>query len=213
MARPETISRGDLLGRLTEVFRSVGYEGASLALLSQGTGLAKAALYHRFPGGKEEMARAALYEVGREMAITVLRHLDGKGSPWQKLAAMRDGLAAFYDDGKLSCLAELFSVEGVPETVRLPLAGGLHAWIGAIADVVAEAGFDPGEAARRAEDAVVRVEGALVVSRALADRNAFRRALERLVDDLLAGPPVRSRSLEISERTDGAIDAIPQDLP
>jgi TetR/AcrR family transcriptional repressor of lmrAB and yxaGH operons len=187
MARPETISRNDLLGRLAGVFRSVGYEGASLARLSQATGLAKAALYHRYAGGKEDMARAVLAEVGREMATAVLRHLDGEGSPRKKLTAMRDGLAAFYADGERACLADMFSIEGTPAAVRAPLAAGIKAWTAAIARVVGEAGIAPAEAARRAEDAVIRVEGALVVSRALRDTEPFRRTLARLPDDLLAG--------------------------
>ena len=48
--------RGDVLPALTEVFRTHGYEGASLALISRHTGLGKGSLYHFFPGGKEEMA-------------------------------------------------------------------------------------------------------------------------------------------------------------
>jgi TetR/AcrR family transcriptional repressor of lmrAB and yxaGH operons len=187
MARPETISKNDLLGRLTGVFRSVGYEGASLARLSRETGLAKAALYHRYTGGKEEMASAVLAGVGRDMATTVLRHLDGGGSPRQRLAAMRDGLVAFYADGERSCLAEMFSIEGTPEAVRAPLAAGLTAWIAAVARVVGDAGLDPAESRRRAEDMAIRIEGALVVSRALGDTGPFRRTLARLVDDLLAG--------------------------
>jgi len=188
MARPESISKSDLLQRLTAVFRSVGYEGASLAALSRETGLAKAALYHRFPGGKEDMARCVLAEVGRDMRGLVFSGLDGEGSPRRKLAAMRDGLALFYADGERSCLADLFSVEGTPATIRTPLAGGLKAWIAAVARVVEEAGIDPAEAARRSEDMVVRVQGALVVSRALGDTRPFRNVLARLVDDLLALP-------------------------
>jgi TetR/AcrR family transcriptional regulator, lmrAB and yxaGH operons repressor len=187
MARPETISRNDLLARLTEVFRSAGYEGASLSRLSRETGLAKAALYHRYAGGKEEMAHAVLAEVGREMAATVLKPLDDGGPPRRKITAMRDGLAAFYAGGECACLADLFSIEGTPQAVRAPLAAGLKAWIAAIARVLREAGFEPDEAARRAEDAVIRIQGALVVSRAVGDTRSFRRTLERLPDELLAG--------------------------
>ncbi|HEY6633018.1 MAG TPA: hypothetical protein VIZ90_16330, partial [Rhizobiaceae bacterium] len=116
----------------------------------------------------------------------VLGGLDGDGTPRQKLTAMRDGLALFYADGERSCLADLFSVEGTPATIRAPLAGGLKAWIAAVARVVEEAGIDPAEAARRGEDMVIRVEGALVVSRALGDTRPFSNVLARLVDDLLA---------------------------
>eukprot|EP01034_Spumella_vulgaris_P003226 gene3226-4166_t len=41
---PEDVDR-----KLTEVFTRFGYDGASMELLSQATGLKKASLYHRFP--------------------------------------------------------------------------------------------------------------------------------------------------------------------
>ena len=185
MARPETVSGTELTRRLGRVFLREGYEGASLARLSDAAGLAKAALYHRFPGGKEEIARSVLETTARAMEGSVLHALSGPGAPAQRLAAMVVALRIFYEEGARPCLADLFSVGGVPESVRDPLAAGLDAWIAAISDVLGEAGFEPGEAAARAEDAVVRVQGALVVSRARGDTGAFRRVTERLVADLL----------------------------
>ncbi len=52
------VTEEELLDRLTSVFRTHGFEGASLSLISKATGLQRASLYHRFPGGKEEMAKA-----------------------------------------------------------------------------------------------------------------------------------------------------------
>jgi len=51
------VNEEELLDRLTSVFRTHGFEGASLSLISKATGLQRASLYHRFPGGKEEMAK------------------------------------------------------------------------------------------------------------------------------------------------------------
>ena len=48
--------RADVLPQLAEVFRAHGYEGATLALISDATGLGKGSLYNFFPGGKEQMA-------------------------------------------------------------------------------------------------------------------------------------------------------------
>lgn len=185
MARPETISAAELIARLGQVFLGAGYEGASLAMLSRAAGLAKAALYHRFPGGKEEIALRVLDARAREMAEAVLGPLSAAGTPPERLAAMVAALRDFYEDGAGACLSDLFSVGGVPRSVREPLAVGLEAWMAAIAAVLAEAGFAPDEAARRAEDAVVRVQGALVVGRASGDTSVFRRLMERLVADLL----------------------------
>ena len=62
---PRVISeRADALPALAEVFREHGFEGASLSLISERTGLGKGSLYHFFPGGKEEMAAAVLDDIG-----------------------------------------------------------------------------------------------------------------------------------------------------
>ena len=53
-------SRDEVVDRLLTAFRRKGYDGASLADLSAATGLGRSSLYHYFPGGKEEMARAVL---------------------------------------------------------------------------------------------------------------------------------------------------------
>jgi TetR/AcrR family transcriptional repressor of lmrAB and yxaGH operons len=52
--------KSEIVDQLFLVFRDRGYEGASLADLSEATGLGKSSLYHHFPGGKEQMAEAVL---------------------------------------------------------------------------------------------------------------------------------------------------------
>ena len=55
---------------VAEVFRAHGYEGATLSVITEATGLGKGSLYHFFPGGKEELAAAVLAD---------LRKLTGRG--------------------------------------------------------------------------------------------------------------------------------------
>ena len=52
--------KADIVRKLADVFSRHGYEGASLKLLSQATGLGRSSLYHYFPNGKEDMASAVL---------------------------------------------------------------------------------------------------------------------------------------------------------
>ncbi len=61
---PSKVNENQLLDRLTGVFRLHGYEGASLSRIAKATGLQRASLYFRFPGGKEEMAEAVLRSGG-----------------------------------------------------------------------------------------------------------------------------------------------------
>jgi hypothetical protein len=62
-------------------------------------------------------------------------------------------------------------------------------WIDALAAALADGGV-PGPIARaRAEDAVMRVEGALIVARGMDDVTLFGRALRQLPAELLAPSP------------------------
>ena len=62
MAKP-VAGRAELLPLLAEVFRAHGYEGATLSLIGEATGLGKGSLYHFFPGGKQQMATEVLAEI------------------------------------------------------------------------------------------------------------------------------------------------------
>ncbi len=57
------MERADTIPALGEVFRRYGFEGASIARFSENTHLGKDSLYHFFPGGKEEMAKAVLSDI------------------------------------------------------------------------------------------------------------------------------------------------------
>ncbi len=185
MARPETITDVELTRRLARVFRHNGYEGASLSRLAGEAQLTKAALYHRYPGGKEDMALAVLRQADEEMDNGVALALAASGDPRQRLAGMARTIEDFYEGGARCCLIDLFSVEGTPDKVRAPLAQGVRDWIMSIAALLAEAGMDDAEAAARAEDAIVSIEGALVVSRALGDSGPFLRVVRNLPEALL----------------------------
>jgi TetR/AcrR family transcriptional repressor of lmrAB and yxaGH operons len=188
MARPATIADDDLLVRLKLVFRAGGYEAASLVRLAAETGLAKAALYHRFPQGKEGMALAVARQTSTQMRVEIFEPLAGPGSPRAKIEAMVAALDSFYFGGRESCFVELFSIEGVPEAIREVPKANVKAWIEALAGAIMEAGFTSVEGYRRAEEGVLRIEGALVLSRALGDNGPFQRVLNRLAGDLLAEP-------------------------
>src|SRR4029450_6854176 len=155
----------DLIDRLTEVFRTVGYDGATLGKLSRATGLQRASLYHRFPGGKQEMAEVVLAHAGAWLDTHVLAPLTGSGPPQVRLPKMAEALDRFYvQRGKSSLLASLPFGEGSApfhEHIRTAFA---H-WIEALAALVVEStGCPTAEAHRRAEDAVLRIQGAPVLA-------------------------------------------------
>ncbi len=182
------ITDSELLNRLTEVFRTHGYEGASLSKISDATGLQRASLYHRFPGGKAEMAEAVLNRAGEWLQAHALKPLTESGPHEQRLSRMAQKLDEFYDGGRQSCLLDALSF-GVEEGgIRDHQKVAMEAWVEAIATMLRESGLPLRTARERAEDAVIRIEGSLVMARASGDALPFRRTLRSLPQDLLRKP-------------------------
>jgi AcrR family transcriptional regulator len=180
-----------VLERLLATFRDQGYDGASLAELSQATGLGKSSLYHYFPGGKADMAEQVLahLDVGLERAI--FEPLRSRRAPQQKLDAMLAALSDFYEGGKRACLLERLTASVDRPRFRRPLARQFEKWIEAVAALGREAGLSSALARARAESLVVRVEGALVVAAGTDDHQVFARTLEELKGSLLQPEPHR----------------------
>lgn len=183
--REVKVQQPELIQRLAEVFRAHGYEGANLNLLSEATGLKRASLYHRFPGGKEEMAETVLEDTNLWVEQHILAPLTEENDPKVKLEAMAEGIDTFYGGGEKSCLFDSLSFVAADTDIRQKVEAGLSSLVAAIAKVVEEAGFERAEAERRAEDAVIRIQGALVLARALEDTAPFKRVIQTFPKELL----------------------------
>ena len=176
------MSKDKAIAKLSEVFRQYGYEGTSLSLISKATGLGRASLYHYFPKGKEEMAATVLDRVYCALEERLLKPLQGDGEPADRIRAMCETIKQFYDGGHHSCFLDTLSVGNSQTLFQEPLQRTLNAWLNALAQVLIEAGQDPESARHQAEDAIIQVEGALILSRCLGSTEPF----QRMIDDLPA---------------------------
>lgn len=193
------ISKAEVLNRLTRVFREAGYEAATLSRLSQATGLVKASLYHYFPGGKVEMASAVLARADQWLEQRVLAPLSGPGTPAARLEAMAAALDDYYAGGRDGCLLGLLSQGDARDLFQDHVRASLQRWAEAIASLLIEAGLPDELARERAEDAVIQVQGALVVARGLGSTAPFSRTVSQLAARLLApalSSPSANRSLQ-----------------
>ena len=84
---------------LGEVFRAHGYEGATLALITQATGLGKGSLYHFFPGGKQQMAAEVLDEIDRWFEVNIFAPLRQTDAPEPAVAAMIRAVEDYFRSG------------------------------------------------------------------------------------------------------------------
>jgi TetR/AcrR family transcriptional repressor of lmrAB and yxaGH operons len=181
-----TIGDEEFLAAALDLFRTYGFEGVSLKRLADATGLEKASLYYRYPGGKEEIVMAVANDVVAWFQKNVFEPLVAGGSTRKRVAFVIERLREFYAGGAKACITDVLSIPGVSEELKTALKGAMQAWINAFTGVAKESGLSPALARARAEEAVVRFEGSLVVARVLGDNSSFERVLKMLPDLLTA---------------------------
>lgn len=179
-------SEDEVLGTLTSLFRTHGYDGNSLSLIMKATGLVKASLYHRFPGGKEEMATTVMDRVAGEFASDLLAPLNAPGDPMERLRETGARLRKFYGSGKKACLLDTLTLNRESRAVQARAKAALEFWIGSFARFAEEScGLPRVLAVERAQDAVSALEGGLVIARVSGNTAPFLRAIESLPERLM----------------------------
>jgi TetR/AcrR family transcriptional regulator, lmrAB and yxaGH operons repressor len=181
------LTREELLSRLCDTFRRYGYEGTSMSRIATATGLGKASLYHYFPDGKAQMAAACLEAVRAWFEAEVFRPLESLHPPRQRIIAMLNTLNGHYDNGQIACLPMLFALTAERAIFAEAINQFFVRWVAALAQTLADAGLARDIAQRRAHDGVERIQGALVISRAIAHGSPFAGMAADLPDQLLAG--------------------------
>lgn len=172
--------RDQLLGIIAEVFREHGYEGASLALIGEATGLGKGSLYHFFPCGKEEMARAVIAHIDGWFEENVFAPLRDSAEPSVGIEQMLAETDSYFRSGRRVCLIGAFALDESRDLFAGQIRSYFSRWVTHLADALARSGHRPGEASELAEEAVAAIQGALTLARAANDLDVFSRALRRL---------------------------------
>ncbi|MBD2199592.1 MULTISPECIES: TetR/AcrR family transcriptional regulator [Calothrix] len=169
---------------LLRLFRQYGYDGATLSKISEATGLGKASLYHHFPGGKDEMVETVLDYIQQWLGQNILSALQSEGDALTKLQRMCDRLNELYEGGEQPCLFAILLLGSARDVFHNSVKALLHTWIDAIANVLIGAGINQKLARHRGEDAVIMIQGSLILSQGLNDPSVFQRVIQRLPQDL-----------------------------
>ena len=178
------MARAKYIPKLLQLFRDYGYDGATLAKISKATGLGKASLYHHFPGGKDEMVDAILDDLDRVASEDILQALRSDGDAQTRLKKMCDGIANLFEGGTQPCLFAILLMGSSRDVFHDKVEMLLRNWINAIAEVLILEGLDKSLAVERGEDAVLAIEGALILSQGLNDFGAFQRVIRQLPEKL-----------------------------
>ncbi|MDX8477126.1 TetR/AcrR family transcriptional regulator [Mesorhizobium sp. VK24D] len=172
--------RDRLLGIVAEVFREHGYEGASLSLISEATGLGKGSLYHFFPGGKEEMARAVIDNIDGWFEENVFAPLRDHADPLAGIEQMLGATDSYFHSGRRVCLVGAFALDESRDLFAGQIRDYFGRWVTHLADALVRSGLGPAGATELAEETVAAIQGALTLARASDDTGVFSRALRRL---------------------------------
>lgn len=171
---------------LAEIFRTYGFEGTSLARITERTGLGKGSIYHFFPGGKEEMAAAVLAEIDNWFRRNVFEPLRCSDDPAEGIALMFREVRAYFAEGRKVCLVGLFALGNERDRFSTQVNGYFGEWADALRQALIRTGLDDDAAVELAEETLVVIQGGLVLSRAWDEPQTFIRALDRLQRKVLA---------------------------
>lgn len=172
-----------VLDRLMDVFRSVGYDGASMAALADATGLQKASLYHRFPGGKQEMAEAVLDHVSEWNQQQLTGVLYSSLPAETRLTTALTAIYQLYEGGQVACILRALSHGTAAELFRERISAMFNQWIEAFAHLAQDFGLDPEPARRLGESTLIRVQGSLILAQTLRQPSLFTQALADIKTD------------------------------
>jgi TetR/AcrR family transcriptional regulator, lmrAB and yxaGH operons repressor len=94
----------------------------------------------------------------------------------------------FFNDGQNSCLwAVLLLEQSSDDLFHSQISWAFSRWIEAIANVLIQAGLEQTLAKQRGEDAMIAIQGALILSHGLKDFAPFGRVIKQLPHQLCEG--------------------------
>lgn len=172
--------RETVIPALGEIFREYGFEGTSLSVITERTGLGKGSLYHFFPGGKEEMATVVLAEIDNWFQVNVYRPLLEGDNPKAGIDHMFAAVEDYFRAGKRVCLVGVFALDNTRDRFATAVKDYFADWAKALAKALTRCGRSPAEARALTEDILGGIQGGLVLARALDDPAIFTRTLKRL---------------------------------
>ena len=182
------MSREQVLDQLLAKFRARGYDATSLSDIATATGLGRSSLYHHFPHGKEQMAADVLAHLEDTLERNVFEPLRAVVPARKRFDQLMTAVDAFYAGGKDACLLERLAASSEAKALRRPLQSTFRTLMTAFEESARDAGLSAAIARNRAEDAVIRIEGALVLCAALGETGPFERVMRSLKREFLEPP-------------------------
>ena len=170
MPRPRSDTRQRIVRSTRTLLRRQGYHGTGLAQIIQHSGAPRGSVYFLFPGGKEEIAVAAVAEWAEELdgVLHTTRDQSPSARAWiGALAALfaADLRSSDFTEGLPVTTVTLDSVPGSPALAQACQAAYAR-WLGTVASGLRAYGVRGPQAQTLATLLLAALEGAAVLCRA-----------------------------------------------
>lgn len=185
MART-VLDRADVVRALAGVFRKRGFEGASLSVIQREAGVGRGSLYHFFPEGKTDMARAVLEQVGEWFEERVFVPLRTATDATTAVEAMSKEVSEYFISRERVCLFAAMALGEDQGIFTGVIRSYFTDWVDALTAALRSGGLPPQESADRALDAVAAIQGGLILARAYDDDETLLGIVARTEQHLLA---------------------------
>jgi TetR/AcrR family transcriptional regulator, lmrAB and yxaGH operons repressor len=163
-----------------------GYAASGLNELVANSGAPKGSIYHYFPGGKEEIAAAALREAGVAAGAATLEAFRRHRSATAAIKAIINWLSTqlVESDFRYGCPIATTTLEMASEsdTIQHACRDAYNTWLDAFHDGLASHGINHRTAKRLGIVTLSAIEGALILSRAQRDVTPLRHAAAAVAD-------------------------------
>jgi AcrR family transcriptional regulator len=171
--------RSDVIPLLAETFRTYGFEGASLARISEVTQLGKGSIYHFFPGGKEEMAEAMHSEIDAWFQRNVFDPLQDAVDPWEGIEHMFIQVRQYFNSGRKVCLVGVFALGSERDRFASRVRSYFSGWDKALVAALIRTGKAPSEAKELSREVIGGIQGALVLARGMDQPKLFDKVMDQ----------------------------------
>lgn len=172
-------TRERLITAAIELFQARGYHGAGVNDVLAAADAPKGSLYHHFPGGKAELAIAAIERVSRDVGQTIVAQT-ARGVPAADVVLrLGETIGAWMKARGYDCAPLILTLAAAPAPpeVEDAAAAAHRRWRTALAGAAAAEGLkDP---AGRAAFALAALEGGVLLARREKDRAPLRAAVKR----------------------------------
>lgn len=172
-------TRARIVSATNELFRRHGYNGTGLAAIGQLANATTGSIYHFFPGGKSELARAVVLETGQTYGeLFNLIALDASNDPAEGVRAFFNGAAdtleqdGYIDPCPIGTVAR--EVASSDDLLRQATDTVFASWAELLAVQISHT-HNPSPAAIDVATAVLgMLEGGFVLARARRDAQLLR---------------------------------------